>query len=86
MTIEVIKGRVVRSKSGRDFNKIYVIEIVLENNRVLVVNGRDRGFENPKLKNIKHLYLYKDVIDIESSEGLSPENRNRILRDLLSLI
>lgn len=46
MTIEVIKGRVVRSKSGRDFNKIYVIESVLENNRVLVVNGRDRGFEN----------------------------------------
>lgn len=49
-------GRVVISKAGRDKGKWMVVTEVL-NDRVMVIDGKERPIERPKPKNIKHVAL-----------------------------
>ena len=49
-------GQIVFSKSGRDKNKVLTV-ISSNNEKVFVVDGKERPLERPKLKNPKHLIL-----------------------------
>lgn len=49
------KGLVVCSVSGHD-KGLYMVVVGNTPNGVLVCNGKERRLENPKLKNVKHLY------------------------------
>ena len=48
-------GAVVRTRSGRDRYRLYVITGVTEDGRVLIADGRLHKLERPKKKNLRHL-------------------------------
>lgn len=48
-------GAVVKSKTGRDRYRLYVIVGVTEDGRALISNGRLHTLEKPKKKNLRHL-------------------------------
>ena len=79
-------GQVVSSKAGRDQGRIYLIAEILSDNRVRVVDGYVRRLENPKLKNIKHLYFYPVVVE-EIAEKLKSGQMvtNKGIRDAVLL-
>ncbi len=56
-------GKVVRSKAGRDENHLYVIIGQLDNDYVLIVNGKTKTLEKPKKKKIKHLDFLNTIDD-----------------------
>ena len=48
-------GELVESLSGRDKSTIYMVSDITNNGYVVLVNGKNRTFTNPKIKNKKHL-------------------------------
>lgn len=48
-------GRVVRSLTGRDTGKLYLITGFQASQVVLLADGRGRLVANPKKKNIRHI-------------------------------
>ena len=56
-------GHLAYSKAGRDRGKPVIIIKVINERLVMVVDGRTRSIENPKLKNIKHLQVTKKVAE-----------------------
>ncbi len=75
--MELERGRVVRSKAGRDKGK-FLAAAGMSGGMVLVCDGRERPLEKPKRKNPKHL--------IPTSETLTPRNMagNRSLKKALA--
>lgn len=62
-------GQVVSSKNGRDVGKIFVILEILDDDFVLITDGKNRKIKKPKKKKVKHLNVYKKVFEeIESKE------------------
>jgi len=51
-------GRVVTSRAGRDRGDRYVVVGILGDDTVLVADGRRRGWDRPKKKNVKHLVVH----------------------------
>lgn len=56
------KGMLVRSLSGRDKDRLYII-LEEGQNDVLVSDGSKHGLSNPKRKNKKHVQLIKRIPD-----------------------
>lgn len=56
-------GKVVLSKAGRDKNHLYVVINSLDNEYVLLCNGKTKGIRNPKKKKLKHLVFFNEVND-----------------------
>lgn len=54
-------GRVVRATAGRDNDELFVIIQIVDNDYVLIVNGKNRSIKNPKRKKLKHLILLDTV-------------------------
>ncbi len=52
--MQIKVGTVVISRAGRDKGK-WMAVLQVSDNRVLVIDGKERPLERPKLKNIKHL-------------------------------
>lgn len=65
-------GQIVKSRSGRDQGKIFVVFDKLDEDHVLIVDGSLRRVDKPKKKKIKHLTNLKVV---------SNEIRNAILKE-----
>lgn len=63
--MQIEKGCVVRSISGRDANRFYVV-MSLEKDFALISDGKVRVIDKPKRKNIKHLRPTKTFIDVDS--------------------
>lgn len=62
-------GQVVSSKNGRDIGQVFVILEIVDDDFVLIANGRRRTIENPKKKRIKHLNVHKKVFsEIETKD------------------
>lgn len=51
-------GQLVKSKSGRDKNRLFLIFDVLNETFVRVVDGDCRKIDNPKKKNLRHVQLF----------------------------
>ena len=68
-------GQVVRNLSGRDTGRLFFIVKVVDDEYVLISDGKKRKLEKPKLKKVKHLQKY-DIINnavkdmIESNESI----------------
>lgn len=82
-TTDIDLGQVVKSKAGRDKNKIFIIIEIVDNDYVMIVDGKSRKLENPKKKKIKHLMIYKSVIDDLSDKKKSNEMNNAYIRKVL---
>ncbi|WMJ24161.1 KOW domain-containing RNA-binding protein [Paludicola sp. MB14-C6] len=57
-------GMIVRSNSGHDQNRFYVL-VKLENNFGYIADGKRRKLENPKKKNLLHMSKTTKIVDLE---------------------
>lgn len=64
-TLFVKVGQVVKAKAGRDVGKVFLVYSIVDDEFVKIVDGKSRKLIKPKLKKIKHLSLYNDVINID---------------------
>lgn len=59
------RGQVVKSKNGRDSQKIFAILEILDEDYLLIVNGKNRKLERPKKKKVKHLIIFNSYINLD---------------------
>lgn len=62
-TKDIVVGQLVKSKSGRDMMRLFLVYGVVDNEHVLLVDGKLRKLEKPKLKKIKHLIVYHTIVE-----------------------
>lgn len=70
-------GQFVRSKAGRDKDRIFIIIDKIDENYLLLVDGDLRKVESPKKKKIKHIVqinLASDDIKTKLTEGKKVTN------------
>lgn len=70
-------GQFIRSKAGRDKDRIFIIIDKIDENYLLLVDGDLRKVESPKKKKIKHIVpidLVSDDIKIKLLEGKKVTN------------
>lgn len=74
----IMIGQVVISQAGRDKGHYYMVVKVLNNNHVLLVDGKMKTLEKPKKKNIKHLQKYagRDSELTESIKSLKVKDQD----------
>ncbi len=58
-----VMGRIVRSKSGHDKGKFYVV-LYAADNEVYLSDGRLKPIAKPKRKNIKHISITNTFMDM----------------------
>lgn len=63
-TSDIEKGQIVQSKAGRDKDDFFAVLEVLDQEYLLLVDGRRRKLANPKKKKIKHLTVTKKRVDL----------------------
>lgn len=70
-------GQFIRSKAGRDKDRIFIIIDKIDENYLLLVDGDLRKVESPKKKKIKHIAsvdLASDDIKSKLAEGKKVTN------------
>lgn len=80
---DLVVGQVVKSISGRDKGRIFLIFEIIDDDMVKIVNGKLRGVEKPKLKKINHLMVYKDVVDNFYDDKIPASVNNSKIRQLI---
>ncbi len=88
-TTDIAIGQVVKSKAGRDKDRIFLVLDIIDNENVFVVDGELRKLENPKKKRIKHLAVYKKVIEeLQNAEENKIDNSyiRKLLKPLVSVL
>ena len=73
--MDIVKGRVVIAKAGRDKGRAFVVTEILSDRAVLIADGKSRPLERPKRKNVLHLQATSTDIDCITT--------NRQLRNFL---
>ena len=58
--MELRKGMMAISKAGHDKDSWYVVAGI-EGDQVLLINGKNRTWDNPKKKKLKHLQPVNEV-------------------------
>jgi ribosomal protein L14E/L6E/L27E len=74
--MEMTLGSIVRSRAGRDKGN-YLVVTAIEDNAVLICDGKERPLERPKRKNLKHIAVTTAVL------GADDMANNRALRRAL---
>ena len=82
-TTDVLIGQVVKSKAGRDKDKLFVVLEIVDESYVMLVDGRLRKLDNPKKKKVKHLGLYSSVISDLSEKKDNNEVSDAYIREVL---
>lgn len=72
--MDIVKGRIVKAKAGRDKDKFFVVVDVYKNT-AYICDGKTRKIEKPKRKNILHL--------MPTCEKADEFNSNRKIREIL---
>lgn len=76
-TGDLVIGQIVKSKAGRDKDRLFVVIDLFDDVHVLVADGDLRKLEKPKKKKVKHLQKYNKVITqiaLSENEGQKLEN------------
>jgi len=58
-------GQLVTSRQGRDLGRKYVVVQFYDDNHVGVADGLVRKVSCPKRKNVKHLVIHRDKLEVE---------------------
>jgi ribosomal protein L14E/L6E/L27E len=75
------KGAIVKSTYGREKGELFIIT-KRDGNYVYLTNGKSRPLENPKKKNIKHIYLLnKDILKDIDLTKLTNAHMIKYLKD-----
>ena len=64
MSVKV--GDVVISKRGHDSKKTFIVVATLNENYVLIADGKSRKLASPKQKNVKHLKVLAQAKGLEA--------------------
>ncbi len=83
LTTDVKIGQVVKSKSGRDKGRLFLVLRIEDERHVWITDGGLRGIERPKRKKLMHLMLYHDVIEDFYDAQLPVSMNNAKIRDHL---
>ncbi len=67
-------GQLVKASCGRDQGKLFVIISIVDEDYVMIVDGKSRKLDKPKLKKIKHLNIHNFVIEKVKKLLLNGEN------------
>lgn len=59
--VNISIGQLVTSNAGRDQANVYLVIGIKQNQYLLLANGRDRKFKNPKQKNIRHVNVLNSI-------------------------
>jgi len=80
-TQEITVGQIVKSKAGRDKDRIFIIIDIIDEQYVLVADGDLRKIDKAKKKKIKHLAKY-NIISSEINKKISTNEKitNLLLR------
>lgn len=78
-TREVTIGQIVKSKAGRDKDRVFIIVDIVDDVYVLIADGDLRRVEKPKKKKIKHLSKY----NIVSEEIQKKHKENKKITNLM---
>lgn len=62
-------GQLVKASCGRDEGKLFFIVRIVDEEYVMISDGKSRKLDKPKLKKIKHLNIHK-FVDVEIKELL----------------
>lgn len=83
LTRQIKKGQLVKSRAGRDKDRVYLI-INWDHEFIYVVDGDIRRLQNPKKKNIRHLW-YTEKVAESIHEKLTAGNKvtNADIREAL---
>lgn len=84
LTTDVEIGQIVKSKAGRDKDRVFIIIHILDEQHVLVCDGDLRKLSSPKKKKVKHLVIYNTVLTefaekLQGNENLDDAYVRRIL-------
>ena len=87
-TFGLQKGQVVKSKAGRDRNRVFVILDIIDESFVLVVDGDLRKLSSPKKKKIKHLIVYNTILEdfinmLNSNQKINDATVRKLLEPFL---
>lgn len=84
-TTSIQIGQVVRSKAGRDKDRVFLVLSIVDQQYVLLVDGELRRLANPKKKKIKHLMVTQTILN-EFQERLESKIKmnNAYVRKLLA--
>lgn len=88
MSKDIAVGQIVKSKSGRDKDKYYLVKQILPDRKtVLLVDGDKRPLKKPKKKNLLHLQVTKIVanelaVKIQESFDTCDQEIKRYLKEL----
>lgn len=77
-------GQIVRSKAGRDRDKIFLVLEIFDAKHVLLTDGKSRPVLRPKKKRIIHLQPFKDIIPELGAMKVGPE-ADAFIRSKLAL-
>ncbi len=83
-TSDISIGQVVKSKAGRDKDKLFIVLEIVDGSYVMLVDGRLRKLGNPKKKKIKHLGLYSSIISDLSERQDNKEVSDAYIREVLA--
>ena len=61
--MELERGQLVRVLAGHDKGELMVV-LGFQGQRVLLCDGKHHKTENPKCKNVKHIQLHEQVLDV----------------------
>lgn len=83
-TTKMAIGQVVKSKAGRDKDRLFLILDIIDSENVFIVDGKLRKLENPKKKKVKHLVVYNKIIeDLQNAKDEKIVIDNSYIRKLL---
>ena len=78
-------GDIVISKAGRDTNKMFVVTQVVNQDFVLICNGKLKDIDRPKLKRAKHLRVFAHSENLAEKLAQSNIENVDIINELDSL-
>lgn len=65
--MDIVKGRVVKSKAGHDKDTFAVV-VEVKAQEILICDGKHHKLENPKRKNPKHIVATEKMIDLPTTD------------------
>jgi ribosomal protein L14E/L6E/L27E len=84
-TTSIQVGQVVRSKAGRDKDRVFLVLSILDQQYVMLVDGELRRLANPKKKKIKHLAVSQTVLkEFQDRMDSKIKMNNAYVRKLLA--
>ncbi|MDO5301749.1 MAG: KOW domain-containing RNA-binding protein [Tissierellia bacterium] len=69
-TCQVRTGQVVKSKAGRDQDQFFVVLDIVDEQYLMLVDGRRRTLSHPKKKKFKHVAFTKTFVEFPEENHL----------------